>query len=337
MLTLSHVFLLLGALFLGAAILNLRERRWATAGFWAIVAVPLVAGDPILAAAKAGTRWPAQAMGAGVIALAVLATLGGRGGRRAPGAAAIAAANAAAIDAAAIDAAREASASRLRGWLFVPALAIPAIMIAVLRGAPYLTLRGAPLIDPAQVPLIALGLAATLALILALVVTRSQPIHGLTEGRRLLDSIGWAAVLPMLLATLGTVFTATGVGDAIAHLVGAVIPTDSRIACLVAYGLGMVVFTAIMGNAFAAFPVMTAGIGLPLLVHGHGANPAALGSLGMLTGYCGTLLTPMAANFNVVPVLLLELRDEYSVIRMQWPTAIALIATNLIVMSMVLF
>ena len=76
---------------------------------------------------------------------------------------------------------------------------------------------------------------------------------------------------------------------------------------MLAYGLGMVLFTVIMGNAFAAFPVMTAGIGLPLLIQQHGADPAILGSIGMLTGYCGTLMTPMAANFNLVPAALLEL------------------------------
>ena len=50
----------------------------------------------------------------------------------------------------------------------------------------------------------------------------------------------------------------------------------------------------IMGNAFAAFPVMAAGIALPFLIIGHGAKPAPLVALGMLSGYCGTLMTPMA-------------------------------------------
>ena len=84
----------------------------------------------------------------------------------------------------------------------------------------------------------------------------------------------------------------------------------------------MALFTIIMGNAFAAFPVMTAGIGLPLLIGQHHADAAALGALGMLCGYCGTLLTPMAANYNIVPVALLELRDPNGVIRAQWPTAV---------------
>ncbi|TMQ15549.1 MAG: DUF979 family protein [Deltaproteobacteria bacterium] len=78
-------------------------------------------------------------------------------------------------------------------------------------------------------------------------------------------------------------------------------------------------------------------IGLPLLVKQHGAHAAALGAMGMLTGYCGTLVTPMAANFNIVPVLLLELRDPHAVIRAQWPTALALLVANLVLMSLLVF
>src|SRR5262249_40351702 len=100
----------------------------------------------------------------------------------------------------------------------------------------------------------------------ALCVTRSRPNDALTEGRRLLDVVGWAALLPAMLAMLGEVFAKTGVGDAISGSVGAVLPTERPYVCVLAYALGMVGFTAIMGNAFAAFPVMTAGIGLPLLV-----------------------------------------------------------------------
>ena len=162
-------------------------------------------------------------------------------------------------------------------------------------------------------------------------------LEPLAEGRRLLDTIGWAALLPMLLATLGGVFSATGVGDAIARLTSLAIPPDSRLACVLAYGLGMVAFTFIMGNAFAAFPVMTLGVGLPFLVTLHHADPAIVGALGMLTGYCGTLMTPMAANFNIVPAALLELDDPHAVIRAQLPTALVLLATNLALMYSLAF
>jgi uncharacterized membrane protein len=318
-LQLNHVFYLMAAMLVGTAVLNLLERRWWNAAFWVIPAVPCLVGPQILAAAKAGTKWPAQALGAGVIALALLASrTRGPGGDGDP-------------------AAREASAARLGDRLFVPALTIPAIVGALVLYAHYVGWPVTSLLDPRNVAYISLGLATTLALIIALRVTRARPIHGLIEGRRLLDTIGWPIVLPLLLATLGAVFVKTGVGTAVAAVVGAVIPTQSWLACLLAFGLGMVAFTAIMGNAFAAFPVMMAGIGLPLLVLRHGANPAALGAIGMLTGYCGTLLTPMAANFNIVPAILLELRDQYGVIRAQWPTALVLMVANLILMAALVF
>jgi uncharacterized membrane protein len=115
------------------------------------------------------------------------------------------------------------------------------------------------------------------------------------------------------------------------------IPVNSALACVIAFALGMVLFTIIMGNAFAAFPVLTAGIGLPLLIQLHGANPAILGALGMLTGYCGTLFTPMAANFNIVPVALLELPNQGDVIRAQWKTGAVLLVVNLVLMYLLVF
>jgi uncharacterized membrane protein len=310
--TLTHVWIVVGLFITAVAIANARERRWRMAAFWAILAVALFAGDAITAATKAGTHWPAQLMGGGVIALALLAS---RSRPRVIG-----------------DEPREPGGN----VLFAPALAIPAVTLAIVYGSK-LVPGVAVVIDPAQTTLIGLAIACVVALVFALAVTRSRPRHAVVEGRRLLDSIGWAAVLPMMLATLGGVFAATGVGDAVADVVSAVIPTDRPYVCLAAYGLGMVVFTVIMGNAFAAFPVMTGGIGLPLLVAKHGADPAALGAIGMLTGYCGTLLTPMAANFNIVPVVLLELRDDHAVIRAQWPTAIVLLVVNLVIMSIAVF
>jgi uncharacterized membrane protein len=287
-----------------------------------VLTVPCLVGDQMLAAAKAGTAWPVQAMGLGVIALAVLASV------MPPRPAA---------DDAAQAAAREASASRLGNRLFGPVLAIPVIVAALVIGAKP---AGSPVlraIDPAQLALVSFGIATVIALVAALLVTRSHPVRGLTEGSRLLDTLNWQAVLPLTLATLGVVFAETGVGKAIAALVDAAIPTQSALACLLAFGLGMVALTAIMGNAFAAFPVMMSGIGLPLLIKVHGAQPAVLGAMGMLTGYCGTLLTPMAANFNIIPVLLLDLRDQYAVIRAQVPTALVLLVVQLIMMSLLVF
>ncbi|WP_245156314.1 5-oxoproline transporter, DUF979 family subunit [Agrilutibacter solisilvae] len=156
------------------------------------------------------------------------------------------------------------------------------------------------------------------------------------QSRRLIDAIGWAALLP-LLATLGSVFEAGGVGEAVAGVVRDVIPVDNAFVVVVAYAVGMAVFTIIMGNAFAAFPVMTAGVALPLLVTLHGADAASLAAIGMLSGYCGTLMTPMAANFNLVPAALLELKDPYGVIRAQWMTGLVLLACNVVLMYVIVF
>lgn len=322
MLRIEHVYILIGAFLVVAAALNLRARRLATAGFWGILSAPFLFGEAIVRANANGTAWPAQLMGVGVIALGLLAA-GSRG--RAVG------------EAPKASAARRSEAQRLGNRLLWPALAIPLVTLALVVTAPYLRWGITPLIDATQVTLVSLGVACVIALVFALRTTRARASEAMVEGSRLLDSLGWAALLPMLLATLGSVFASTGVGDGIAALVSTAIPTDSRMACLAAFAIGMVVFTMIMGNAFAAFPVMMAGIGLPLLVLQHHANPAILGALGMLTGYCGTLLTPMAANFNIVPAVLLELPDQYAVIRAQMPTAFVLLAVNLVLMATLVF
>jgi uncharacterized membrane protein len=152
-----------------------------------------------------------------------------------------------------------------------------------------------------------------------------------------MDSIGWAAVLPQMLASLGAVFAAAGVGTTIGALAGAVIPSGSIFLAVLLYALGMAIFTMIMGNAFAAFPVMAAAIGVPLLIQGYRGDPAVVGAIGMLAGFCGTLMTPMAANFNIVPAALLELKDQYGVIRAQVATALPLLAVNVLLIYWLAF
>jgi uncharacterized membrane protein len=152
------------------------------------------------------------------------------------------------------------------------------------------------------------------------------------EGSRLANAIGWAIVLPQMLASLGVIFAAAGVGTAIGAIVGTIIPEGSVFLAVLIYALGMVAFTMIMGNAFAAFPVMAAAIGVPILIHQDGGNAAVVGAVGMLSGFCGTLMTPMAANFNIVPAALLELKSQYGVIKAQVATAIPLLIANILIL-----
>ena len=322
MLRIEYVYWLCGALLLAAGVFEFRDRRVAQATFWTILAACFFGGDAVLDADKAGNILPAQVAGFAVIVLAAIAGSGlltrkVHDDRDADQ--------------------RRTSAARLGNRLFLPALAIPLVTLALVLLTPYAKIGAVALIDARQSTLVALGTACAISAIAALLLTRASVRIALKESTRLLDALSWAALLPMLLATLGAVFAATGVGDAVAHIVSASIPTQSRDACVFAYAVGMALFTIIMGNAFAAFPVMTGGIGLPLLIGQHGANAAVVGALGMLCGYCGTLLTPMAANFNVVPAALLELRDPNGVIRAQWPTALALFATNLVLLDWLAF
>jgi uncharacterized membrane protein len=152
-----------------------------------------------------------------------------------------------------------------------------------------------------------------------------------------MDTVGWAALLPQMLAALGAVFALAHVGDLIGQLVTQWIPLDTRLAAVVVYCLGMAGFTMVMGNAFAAFPVLTAGIGLPILINRFGGDPAVICSIGMLSGFCGTLMTPLAANFNLVPPALLELEDRYAVIKAQVPTALPLLIVNVVLMYVLAF
>jgi uncharacterized membrane protein len=153
----------------------------------------------------------------------------------------------------------------------------------------------------------------------------------------LIDAIGWAAVLPQMLAALGVLFAAAGVGEIIGQTTRSVIPDGSVFLTVVVFGLGMALFTMIMGNAFAAFPVMAAAIGVPLLIQSYGGDAAVVGAVGMLAGFCGTLMTPMAANFNIVPAALLELKDQYGVIKAQIATALPLLIVNTVIIYLAAF
>ena len=214
---------------------------------------------------------------------------------------------------------KKGEAVRIGNVIFVPALLVGIITFVI----GFFTKLGA---------LVGLGIAAIIAMCAALYITKGNLNQGFHEGRRLIDAIGWTAILSQLLAALGYLFNLAGVGKIISSAVASVVPADNVFLVVVAYCIGMVIFTMIMGNAFAAFAMITSAIGIPMLVVAHGANPAAVGAIAMLAGYCGTLMTPMAANFNIVPVALLEMRDQYGVIKAQLPIALIMLVLNTLLM-----
>ena len=235
------------------------------------------------------------------------------------------------------DGEREASARTKGNAVFTPALIIPVVAIVGALTLGKVSIHGVPLADPKQVTLIALALGIIIALAVAVLRFRPPALAPVEEGRRLCDAIGWAIILPQLLAALGAVFAVSGVGAAVGRVATTWLPLGHPFAAVAAYCVGMALFTMVMGNAFAAFPVMTAAIGVPLIVHRFGGDPAIMGTVGMLAGYCGTLATPMAANYNIVPAALLELPDRNGVIRVQIPTAIPLLLCNIVLMYLLVF
>ena len=316
MISLGLVYALAGLLFLGFAVLSALDRtnpkRWGTALFWGLVATSFLGGSAL---GDFGN-------GLLVIALGLIAGLGGLGQGR---------------PATTSPEERAAGAARWGVRLFLPALAIPAVVILGSLVLKAVNIAGHPLLQTSQATLISLALGAVLGLALTLTMLKPPLLAPLQEGRRLADTVGWAGLLPQALAALGAVFALAGVGPVVGRLIGEAVPLDNRLVAVCVYTLGMAGFTAIMGNAFAAFPVMTAAVGLPLIVGRFGGDAAIMAAIGMLSGFCGTLATPMAANFNVVPTTLLELGDRWAVIRVQLPTAAILLGVNTLLMYLLVY
>jgi uncharacterized membrane protein len=209
------------------------------------------------------------------------------------------------------------------GWkIFLPVLMIPAITY-VSSSLPW----GAG-ISADRIVYVSLGYASVAAGVVAWLLTRARPLALVHEGRRLADAVGPVVILPQLLASLGTLFTAAGVGKAIAKIVSGVIPTDSPLAVALACCLTIAAFTFVMGNSFAALPIIMSGLGIPLLVEGLHVDPAAVGLILLTGASCGTLCTPMAANFNMVPAALFEMRNSYGVVKFQAPYAVAMFVVH---------
>lgn len=214
-------------------------------------------------------------------------------------------------------------ANKLGIKIFIPSLIIALVALIIAQFTP---ISGVT----------AVGIAAIIALIATFIITKAKPSEFVEDSNRMFQSIGATAILPQLLAALGSLFTVAGVGDIISNMISSVIPEGNILLGISAYCVGMAIFTAIMGNAFAAFSVITVGIGVPF-VFAQGGNPIVASALAMTAGFCGTLLTPMAANFNVLPVALLETKDKNAVIKAQAVFAIVLLAIHIPLMYFLAF
>jgi uncharacterized membrane protein len=312
MITLDFVYILAGWTFALFALLGLYDRtnpkRFGNAAFWGLLALSMLGGDYLTDFQN------------GLLVLALVAIAGTGQIGRAPGGEVSAEV-------------QTERAARHGNFLLLVALIIPAVALA----GTFLFKYVPGLADPKQATLISLAIGVLIAL--AVGMARFQPplLLPAQQGRRLLDAVGWAAILPQMLASLGAVFALAGVGEVVGGLIGTAIPQGSLFGAVLAFGLGMAFFTMVMGNAFAAFPVMMAAVGLPLLIKQYHGDPAVVAAIGMLAGFCGTLMTPMAANFNLVPAALLELKSPYGVIKAQIGTAVPLLAANIVFIWLLAF
>lgn len=296
--TLDHVYWLTGLfllIFTVYTVLDAKQtKKWGTAAFWALYGITFIWGGQI----------PPMFVGLMVVVMSVIGAAKWMG----PGA-----------YNEFTKAAKTEWANRYKDWLFIPPLIVVIITFLIAK----YTKMGA---------LVGMGIGSVVALGVALLMTKESIGQTFNEGRRMCDSIGWAIILSQFLAALGFLFDKAGVGKVIATMVSSVVAADNVLACVAAYCIGMALFTMIMGNAFAAFAVITSGIGLPLVIKMHGGDPAIVGVIAMVSGYCGTLMTPMAANFNVVPAALLEMSDKNGVMKAQILTAIPLLLINIFLM-----
>lgn len=296
--TLLQIFYIMIGLYMGLTmVFTLKDKnhktRIGTALFWGILSAVFMFGDYI----------PSQIVGALVIVIAVLSATKQ-------------------INIGTLKQLDETFATlkveKLGLKIFIPSLSIAIIAMLI---ASFTDFSGT----------VAIGISSTLTLVLTFVITKAKPKEFLEDSNRMYQSMGSFVILPQLLASLGVLFTAAGVGDKISAIISGVIPTGNVLVGVIAYCVGMAVFTAIMGNAFAAFSVITVGVGLPF-VFAQGGDPVVCSVLALTAGYCGTLLTPMAANFNMLPAALLELKDKNAVIKAQAPIAIILLVTHIFLM-----
>lgn len=202
--------------------------------------------------------------------------------------------------------------------IFIPSLLIAIIAMLI---AQFTELSGT----------VAIGISSTVSLLITFAITKAKPAEFLEDSNRMYQAMGSFTILPQLLASLGVLFTVAGVGDKISSIISGVIPQGNILIGVIAYCVGMALFTAIMGNAYAAFSVITVGVGIPF-VFAQGGDPVVCSLLALTAGYCGTFLTPMAANFNVLPAALLELKDKNAVIKVQAPLALILLVVHIVLM-----
>jgi uncharacterized membrane protein len=186
------LYALAGAVFAGFAIGSARDetnpKRWGNAAFWSFLVVSFWFGDFL------------GDIGNGLLVLALVGIAGfqliGRGSKESG-----------------TPEERERSSQRHGNKLFLPALIIPFSAFVGTLLFNYTPLNTLGVIDPKAVTLVLFGCGVIVALIVIYLWLHPPALAGVDDGSRLANSIGWAMVLPQMLASLGVIFAAAGVGE----------------------------------------------------------------------------------------------------------------------------
>ncbi|HLL58327.1 MAG TPA: DUF979 family protein, partial [Allosphingosinicella sp.] len=218
MITIQWLYVMAGLMFAAFALLSALDatnsKRFGNAAFWGLMALSLLAGDQL------------GDFGNGLLVLGLAALAGfGQIGRSNP--------------LTTNDEERRHFSDKFGNRLFLPALIIPATALFGTLLYNYTPLGTLGFFEPKRETYILLGLGVLLALAVIFVWLRPPAVAPLQEGRRLIDAIGWAAVLPQMLAALGVLFAAAGVGTVIGDMTRSVIPEGSVFATVAVFGIGM--------------------------------------------------------------------------------------------------
>jgi len=214
--TLEHIYWLTGLMMAGVALVNSRDftnpRRFNNTAFWGIYGITFLVGSHL----------PDVVNGFLVIGMVLVASIRGLGQGKTEGTS---------------REEREASAHRWGNRLFIPALTISLVTVLGTFIFKKITVNGSPLVDVKQVTVISLAIATLIALAVGMAMLRPPLSAPIREARRMLDAVGWAAVLPQMLAALGALFAIAGVGNVVSGLAQRWIPLDNPFVVVLTYAV----------------------------------------------------------------------------------------------------
>ena len=212
---LELTYIVIGCQFLHTAYCSYKDKtnpvRFGTAGFWALLGISFIGGSYL----------PSLYIGVIVVLLALLTLFKQVRIGTLPS-----------LD----EVKANIEAKRLKNKIFIPVMLMALIALVLAKVIP-------------EFSKIAISLAAFFATLSLLLITKSSPKSLLAENNRMVQQVSTSGIVPQLLGALGAIFTVAGVGDLISHLISGLVPSGSRFMGVVAYVLGMVLFSMIMGNA----------------------------------------------------------------------------------------